>query len=385
MKKDERNARVEAAEFDPAPYRSALLEFYDARARDLPWRRDRDPYRVWVSEVMLQQTRVETASPYYERWLERFPTLNALADASIDDVLRAWAGLGYYRRAHYLHRAARLVRERYGGQLPSDAESLRALPGIGEYTAGAIASIAFGQAVPAVDGNVRRVLSRLFDLPAPTPATLHRIAARLVPDARPGDFNQALMEFGSTHCTPRAPACDACPLASLCLARAAGTQLERPRPSPRRPLPEADFGTAVVVAPRGRVLLTRRPTGGLLGGMWEFPGSPAPAALLSEIEAAARRAALAAFQPLDDVPAEPIGTVVHTFSHRRITYHAFRFVLAAEPALPDARVGDDAHVGDAAPVTGTAAHDQVRWVPIGELDDYALPAAQRKIAEKAGT
>src|SRR5690606_35120964 len=152
--------------------RRRLLAFYDARGRDLPWRRETDPYRVWVSEVMLQQTRVETAIPYYERWIERFPTLTALADASLDDVLKAWEGLGYYSRARNLHRAAGLVRERYGGELPDDVDTLRALPGVGDYTAGAIASIAYAIPAPAVDGNVRRVLSRLFDLPDPSPAEL---------------------------------------------------------------------------------------------------------------------------------------------------------------------------------------------------------------------
>src|SRR5690606_12408822 len=191
--------------------RRALLRHYDQHRRELPWRGTADPYRVWVSEIMLQQTRADVVAPYYERWLERFPTLDALADAELDDVLHAWQGLGYYARARNLHRAARMVRERHGGELPRDAAALRALPGVGAYTAGAIASIAFGEPCPAVDGNVRRVLARLFDLADAAPGTIHELAARLVPRRRAGDFNQALMDLGATVCSPRRQACGECP------------------------------------------------------------------------------------------------------------------------------------------------------------------------------
>lgn len=391
---------------DAGAVRRLLLAFYDARARDLPWRRDTDPYRVWVSEVMLQQTRVETVVPYYERWLERFPTLDALAEAPIDDVLHAWAGLGYYRRAHNLHRAARAVRERHHGELPEDPDALRDLPGIGDYTAGAIASIAFGRPEPAVDGNVRRVLSRLHDLPGPGAAELRRLAAALVPEDRPGDFNQALMEFGATVCTPRAPRCEACPLAEHCRARAAGTQLERPLPKRSKPLPEDDVGTAVVVAPDGALLLVRRPDEGLLAGLWEFPG-----AAVEEGEApvdAARRAAAAALDfagsgtaadGMDSLGAAapgpasseaatpgagstapattaatsavardraiPLGSVVHTFTHRRTTYHAFRFTVTPEAGVSGAKRGS----------TG----DGWAWADPAEVDAYALSVAQRRV------
>ncbi len=390
---------------DAGAVRRLLLAFYDARARDLPWRRDTDPYRVWVSEVMLQQTRVETVVPYYERWLERFPTLDALAEAPIDDVLHAWAGLGYYRRAHNLHRAARAVRERHHGELPEDPDALRDLPGIGDYTAGAIASIAFGRPEPAVDGNVRRVLSRLHDLPGPGAAELRRLAAALVPEDRPGDFNQALMEFGATVCTPRAPRCEACPLAEHCRARAAGTQLERPLPKPSKPIPEDDVGTAVVVAPDGALLLVRRPDDGLLAGLWEFPGAPvgsgeAPvdaarraaghalrtaATHGEEAETpspgpAAPRAAPAgtvdpyiASRPARD-RATPIGSVVHTFTHRRTTYHAFRFTVAGRAGAGVA-TGESGETG----VGGTEAGDGWAWVDPADVDAYALSAAQRRI------
>lgn len=392
--------------------RRRLFAFYNARSRDLPWRREADPYRVWVSEVMLQQTRVEAVIPYYERWMRRFPTLDALAEADVDDVLREWQGLGYYARARNLHRAARLVRERYHGQIPGDLEALRQLPGVGEYTAGAIASIAFGIPAPAIDGNVRRVFSRLLDDPDPAPAELRRVVAALVPEDRPGDFNQALMELGATVCTPRSPECDRCPVAVLCRARANGTVAERPRPKRKRALPEDDVATAVLVSPSGRYLLVRRPEEGLLGGMWEFPGTavrageaPADAARRAAEEALAaaydgcavaravstgptRKTALphavAVNKTLGSTAADhrntaptgvtvappapkPLGTVVHTFSHRRTTYHAFRFDLDHEPADHDA----------AASSAGRA------WVTPGDVSGYALPAAQLRILAMA--
>lgn len=209
--------------------RAKLLAFYDEHRRDLPWRHDPDPYRVWVSEVMLQQTRADTVIPYYERWLRRFPTLDALATAEPDDVLKQWEGLGYYSRARNLQRAARFVRERHRGDVPSEPSALRELPGVGDYTAGAIASIAFGRAEPAVDGNARRVLSRLLDIADARPTGLNKVATALVPNERPGDFNQAVMELGATICTPRNPRCDECPIGELCRSRARGTQHLRPR------------------------------------------------------------------------------------------------------------------------------------------------------------
>ncbi|MGH7476387.1 MAG: A/G-specific adenine glycosylase, partial [Longimicrobiales bacterium] len=246
--------------------RVALLAWYEAHHRDLPWRATRDPYRIWVSEVMLQQTRVDVAAPYYERWLRRFPDLRALADASEAEVLKAWEGLGYYSRARHLRHAAILVRDRFGGALPGRPEALRVLPGIGAYTAAAVASIAFGVATPAIDGNARRVLARLFDLAIPSGRRLRQLAGLLIDAERPGEFNQALMELGATVCTPRSPACAACPLASRCLARTRGSQLQRPARRAAAPVPERRIGTALVRDAAGRVLLRRRPPRGLLGG-----------------------------------------------------------------------------------------------------------------------
>ena len=340
----------------------ALLEHFDAHQRDLPWRATDDPYAVWVSEVMLQQTRVETVVPYYERWLDRFPTVEALADADLDDVLREWQGLGYYSRARNLHKAAAMVREQ-AGAFPTDYTSLRTLPGIGEYTAGAVASIAFGERVPAVDGNVRRVVARLYDLPDPTTRDIRERVEPLIPDERPGDFNQALMELGATVCSPRSPDCHRCPVRRWCEAQARGVQEERPRPRRRTPIPEETEETAVLVRPDGRALLVRRPEDGLLGGMWEFPGDNRPAAISAAIDRADP------VQSLDPVP--------HVFTHKKVTYLPTLFASAggvgAEPVEEDA--------GAAVPGPGIAP--RITWRAFDDMDAFALPVAQQKIAKRA--
>ena len=210
----EPSVRLAAARRDAV--RRRLLAWYATTRRDLPWRRTADPYRIWLSEAMLQQTRVETVIPYYERFLSRFPTPRALACADEQDVLRAWAGLGYYARARNLKRAAELIVRDHDGRIPSEPDALSSLPGVGRYTVGAITSIAFGKRAPVVDGNVSRVLSRLEAVRAPASAWLWDLAGRLVPPDAPGDFNQAVMELGATVCTPRAPSCPRCPLASSC-------------------------------------------------------------------------------------------------------------------------------------------------------------------------
>jgi A/G-specific adenine glycosylase len=344
---------------DVAP---ALREWFDDRRRDLPWRRDSDPYRVLVSEVMLQQTRVEAVVPYYERWMTRFPTLVALADAGLDDVLGEWEGLGYYSRARNLHATARIVRDSAGGVIPDSVAGLRALPGVGEYTAGAVASIAFGRPEPAVDGNARRVLSRLFDLEAPRAAELRERARTLVPADRPGDFNQALMELGATICRPRAPRCVECPLAAWCLARLRGTVGARPGPASRPPVPFFDLGVAVVVSPQGRALMVRRPEDGMLARLWEFPGRTVAA---GEPPASAAARAIATLVP-DAEPLRPLTTISHAYSHRRHVYHACLFETPRE-TRPRPR--------DLARAGWTAAAWE-RPDPAGR----ALPAAQRRIA-----
>lgn len=327
----------------------------------MPWRETSDPYAIWVSEVMLQQTRVDTVIPYWERWLERFPTVGALAEADIDDVLKHWEGLGYYSRARNLHRAAGVVRERYEGAVPADADELRTLPGVGEYTAGAVASIAFGATEPAVDGNVRRVLSRLHDLEAPTARQLRGRAAELVPEDRPGEFNQALMELGATICTPRDPDCAACPVSAWCEARRLGVQEQRPLPRTRKPVPHEVVRTVVLVREDGPLLMARRPPEGLLAGLWEFPGEPLPPAVAN---LAARRDPQRRDRERRDP--EPLESVTHTFSHRRITY---------DPVLIRVAVLTGPHT--------PRETDDIRWVPPSRLHEYALPVAQQKIARLA--
>jgi A/G-specific adenine glycosylase len=300
--------------------RRALLAHYDRARRDLPWRGERDPYRVWVSEVMLQQTRVETVIPYYRRWLERFPDVAALADADLDDVLLAWQGLGYYRRARGLHAGARMVRERHAGVIPSGHEGLRDLPGVGEYTAGAVASIAFGARVGAVDGNVRRVLSRLHDEASLPRRRLRALADAWVDPARPGDWNEALMDLGATLCTPRAPACGACPMSRWCGARAAGTQEVRPASAGMRRVAARALASAVVVDPEGRGLLVRRPEEGLLAGLWAFPDAEVGVgAAEGELRRAARRAARSAGAEPTRAAGIVVAPVAHRFSHLAVT------------------------------------------------------------------
>jgi A/G-specific adenine glycosylase len=340
--------------------RHALLNHYDRFARRLPWRGETDPYRIWVSEVMLQQTRVETVVPYYRAWLERFPDLGSLADADMDDVLVRWEGLGYYRRAKNLHAGAIIVRERHAGQLPRTVTELRRIPGVGEYTAGAVASIAFAQAVPAIDGNVRRVLARLFDEPEPTAAWLRERATWLMDTGRPGDWNQALMDLGATLCTPRSPACGGCPLASACAARQAGTQGDRPSRRSKPPVPVRTFAVAVAVDHEGKALVLRRPPEGLLGGLWCFPDAEISASDgTGSILGHARQAAERAGARTDERASLMLEVVRHRFTHLAATY---------VPVL--LRVD-------------RAGGRRGRWVSLEEPKGVALPRAQRRIAAAA--
>jgi A/G-specific adenine glycosylase len=283
-----------------------LLDWYEKRKRDLPWRRTKDPYAIWVSEVMLQQTQVKTVLGYYERWMERFPTLQALAAAEDADVLHAWQGLGYYSRARRLLSGARAVTEQHGGELPRDVAALLALPGIGPYSAGAIASIAFGLPEPIVDGNVVRVLSRLFALrgdPARTPlkSQLWRLARELVPADRAADFNQSLMELGATICTPTSPRCAQCPLAQHCRALALGVERALPELAKRKA--PTELSTAAAYVRRGDTVLLRQlpPDAPRWAGLWVLPFvelGPGEAPLagaeraLSELELAGRAKAV---------------------------------------------------------------------------------------------
>ncbi|NKQ34801.1 MAG: A/G-specific adenine glycosylase [Chloroflexi bacterium] len=346
----------------------ALLAWWDAGHADLPWRQTRDPYAVWVAEVMLQQTQIATVIPYYERWLARFPTVQALAEASLDEVLKLWEGLGYYGRARNLHAAVQMVMNEYDGRIPTTAADLLKLKGIGRYTANAIASIAYNEAVPVLDGNVVRVLSRLTDFAedvttTPAKKQLWQMAAKLVPADRPGDYNEAIMELGQTLCLPTKTDCVACPLTAVCLARQRGTQMERPVRPPRKRTPHYDVVAGIIwqngVSPGegGRFLIAQRPLNGLLGGLWEFPGGKQepdetlPQALEREIR-----------EEMDMMIRTDrfLTSIKHAYTHFRITLHAFHAThLRGEPQ----------HIG-------VADH---AWVTLADLDKYAFAVTDQQI------
>jgi A/G-specific adenine glycosylase len=301
-----------------------LLAWYDRHRRDLPWRAlpgaTADPYRVWLSEIMLQQTTVAAVKGYFERFTARWPNVEALADAPLDDVLTAWAGLGYYARARNLKRCAETVAHDLGGQFPSEEASLRALPGVGEYTAAAIAAIAYGQSTNVVDGNVERVVARLFAEETPLPAAkkkLRELAATLVPAKRGGDHAQALMDLGATICTPRSPNCLVCPLRDDCLARQRGIAETLPRRAPKAERPVRHGVAFWLEREDGAVLLRRRPERGLLGGMIEVPSTPWRAQEWTLAEALGDAPVAAQWRELDDA-------VEHTFTHFHLVLRVVR-------------------------------------------------------------
>lgn len=341
-----------------------LLRWYANAAADLPWRCTRDPYHVWLSEIMLQQTQVTTVIPYFERFLAAFPTIMVLASASLDAVLKQWEGLGYYSRARNLHRAARQIVAEHNQQLPNSAANLQKLPGIGRYTANAIASIVFNEPVAVLDGNVIRVLTRLYDIGDNIGATttqrrLWTLAESLVPADQPGDYNQAMMELGRTICRPRQPLCLICPVAQHCQAFAHGVQTQRPVKTPKAKTPHYDVAAGVIWNDSNQVLIAQRPAKGLLGGLWEFPGGKLePNETLPECLMRELREELA----IKVEVCELITVVKHAFTHFRITLHAFRcrYVDGSPQAI------------------GCAAW---QWVKLDELDNFAFARTDRRIIE----
>jgi len=280
---------------DLAPLHDALIDWFKHNKEDLPWRQTDDPYRIWLSEIMLQQTQIATVLPYYARFLERFPTVEALAAAPLDDVLKLWEGLGYYSRARNLHRAARMVVEEFGGEFPRTLEGLRTLPGVGPYTAGAVGSIAFGLDVPVLDGNVIRVLARLFNIEddvrqAGTKRRLWKLAGEIVPAGRAAAWNEGLMELGQRVCVPRSPRCDVCPVRDFCEARALGVQEQRPIRSQKARTPHYDVTAGVIRDGDGHILIAQRKLDAMLGGLWEFPGGKCDAGRRSASVCAGRSA-----------------------------------------------------------------------------------------------
>ncbi len=344
------------------PIPKLLARWAKHNLRDLPWRsQPRDPYRVWVSEAMLQQTQAATVVPYFTRFIERFPDVDTLASASLDDVLKSWEGLGYYGRARNLHRAAQVVVADYGGQLPHTVKELMKLPGIGRYTAGAIASIAFGVSAPVLDGNMKRVLCRLFaiqDNPRAraTEKWLWQLAESLLPPTRPGAFNEAMMELGATVCTPRSPDCGHCPLKAYCQAYKQGIVESVPVKAARKTLPHYDV-TAAVIRKRGKLLITQRPLDSMLGGLWEFPGGKCRA---GETLASCLQREIKEELGITISVGGKIVTVKHAYTHFRITLHAFAC----------------RHASGRARKLGVA---DWRWVRLDELDSFAFPVTDQKI------
>ncbi|HEX7588908.1 MAG TPA: A/G-specific adenine glycosylase [Anaerolineae bacterium] len=346
-------------------FAARLVLWYAKHRRDLPWRRDaHDPYRVWISETLLQQTQVATVIPYYRRFLARFPTVRALAIAPLDDVLKAWEGAGYYARARNLHRAAQEIMARFGGRIPESVEELLTLPGIGPYTAGAIASIAFNQPAPILDGNVTRVLCRYFYITGDpksgsTQKELWKLAKALVPHGRASKFNQALMDLGATLCTPRSPNCVACPIRRGCAARRVGIQEQLPTKAKKKTLPHHQVAVGIIWK-RGKILIAKRFAKALLGGLWEFPGGhQEPGESLAECVGREIREEL----DLEVHVEKEFAAVDHAYSHFSITLHAFHCRWVHGRPRP---------IGCA----------DCKWVLPGELKQYAFPAANRKIFDK---
>jgi A/G-specific adenine glycosylase len=341
---------------------SAVLDWYDRERRDLPWRapagQSPDPYAVWLSEIMLQQTTVAAVIPYYVRFLARWPTVTALAAAKLDHVLSEWAGLGYYTRARNLYACAHLLAERYAGQFPTTEAELRTLPGIGPYTAAAIAAIAFGARTTPVDGNIERVVARLFAVKQPLPGAkqeIERLAATLTPAERTGDFAQALMDLGASLCTPKRPSCLMCPLQRDCAAYAQGIESALPARAARPERPVRVGLAFLALREDAHVLLRRRPEAGLLGGMLEVP-STEWAETLPPLREALRTAPVRT-----DWWAVP-GIVTHTFTHFRLEMLVYRAIVSADASL-----------------TFWADPQHCRWVARRELDRAALPSVMRKL------
>jgi A/G-specific adenine glycosylase len=319
---------------DKAPLRKALLPWYHRHRRDLPWRRTKDPYLVWLSEVMLQQTTVKTALPYYEAFAARFPTLSALARSKEEDVLAQWSGLGYYHRARNLLRAARHIEERHRGLFPKTLDAALAVPGVGLYTASAVLSIVYGAPLPVVDGNVRRVLARLFALRGPEwvkDAAYYNLAEELLDPEAPGDWNQAVMELGATVCTPRKPACLACPLRKACRAFAKGLVDELPEGRARRPPVDVTVAAALVER-NGRLLLVRRAEGRLLGRMWEIPQTSLESRGLQDLGPELRER-----YGLEVEPGPLVVRARHAITHRRIKVEGYRSRLRRSPPADEER------------------------------------------------
>lgn len=345
------------------PFTHTLLSWFRLNGRDLPWRGVADPYAIWLSEVILQQTRISQGTAYWHRFMSQFPTVHDLARASEDEVLRLWQGLGYYSRARHLHEAARQIAA--AGAFPSTFKTIRQLPGVGDYTAAAVASMAFGEAVAAVDGNVYRVLSRHFDLSAPIDTARGKrefalLAQSLLPHDRPADFNQALMDFGAMVCTPRQPQCADCPFCETCLARRSGTVLARPVKQHTQQVSERRL-TYVFILSDGQLAIHRRGAGDIWQGLWEpFNASSADGASSVQPDAILRLLQLDDREARLTLLAE---SVRHQLTHRLLLADFYRIIAPVRPQLPEDYI----------------------WVPADALDRYGVPRLIERMLEKALT
>lgn len=363
---DRTDERDRSHGFVIASLRHTLLSWYGQFGRDLPWRQSRDPYSLWVSEVMLQQTQVKTVMPYYERWLNLFPTIEGLAIAEQQQVLKAWEGLGYYARARNLHRAAQVIVSHHDGVFPDRLVDVIQLPGIGRTTAGGILSAAFNQPVAILDGNVKRVLARLVALQMPPNralADLWQLSEVLLDQQQPRDFNQAIMDLGATVCTPHQPLCPICPWKEHCQAYNQGIQAKLPMSETRAPLPHKSIGVAVIWNDRGQILIDRRRQEGLLGGLWEFPGGKVEAG--ETIEACIQRE-IREELGIEIAVGDRLIVVDHAYSHFRVTLnvHHCRYI-SGEPQAIEC--------------------DEVRWVTLADIDRYPFPKANVQIIDALRT
>lgn len=350
-----------------ASIQTQLLNWYNKNARELPWRSDPGPYKVWISEIMLQQTRVESVLPYFERFLSRFPNISSLATAEMEEVLRLWEGLGYYSRARNLHKAAQELMQSYKGVLPDKARELQKLPGIGKYTAAAIASIAFGEPIAAVDGNIKRIYARLLALNEAlgTPGFENKVnsyAQEMIPQNRPGDYTQALMDLGSAICLPQNPNCKACPIAIHCKAFEQEKQNQLPVIIAKSPVPHYEVCVAVFLL-NGKVLLSQREAKGLLAGLWEFPGGKRETSDQCLEDCLMRELKIKTGCDLPDInKQDKMGVFRHAYTHYKISVHAWRIVLSDEPTQDFPA--------------------NLRWVDLADLPNYPMGKVARLIANK---
>lgn len=350
---------------DKGTFQDLLLDWYDQNKREMPWRDCDDPYKIWVSEIMLQQTRVDQATPYFNRFMEHFSTVYDLAQADQQEVLKVWEGLGYYSRARHLHAAAKLVMDKFNGTVPDNWDDITKLKGVGPYTASAVLSIAFQKKHAVVDGNVIRVLSRYLGIEDDVRSTstknaIQDVADDLISEGRPGDFNQAVMELGATICTPSNPSCEACPIQANCVASKTAKTDKIPYKSSAKKRPHHQIGVGIVINKDEEVLIALRPDDAMLGGMWEFPGGKQEED--EHIEDTVKRE-LNEELDIDISITKPFMKLDHAYSHFKITLHAYLCELTGGTPKPK-------------------SSQEIRWIAIDDLEDYPFPKANRKLTEK---